>query len=385
MTESFGKSLAPAHIPGSYLERMATAFDLIEQGELDQAATIVERVIDRIGRVPESKRRHDSDLGQVLSSARIILSEIRARQDDWEAVDALCQQVAQLEAGHATAWLYRPWDLRIDYGKTTEGLAGLRAIAEHEPDNFDAWMHLTAKALEVGDYTLADYALQYAQALAPLQGAPEAMADVQLSRFYWLWRQQQYRAAREAWETALTYDPEVVDTQDAVVRMLLEAGQLDDALHFVDNDVLVEPLANYFRAWIANQRGDTVRARHLWRRLIEIKPHETGLDLAGLQAMAHCWLRQPEAALALLLQETAEKREVHYLDALVLALAWAMAGDLEAARANLKLASKQGNPVAHPTHLLGYFHWLDFEYLVEDEAIKAELRPFFDTPHRPAP
>jgi tetratricopeptide (TPR) repeat protein len=379
MTTSFGNSLAPAQLAGSYLDRMATALDLIEAGDLDQAEAIVERVIDRLGRLPERKRKRDRDLGKLLISARSILVDIKARQGEWEAVDTLCQRMMQLDEESASAWLYRPWNLRINFGRTAEGLAGMRTLAEQEPENFGVWLRLAGLALEVDDDALAEYALQRSEALAPLHESPEAMGDLHLSRFYLLWRRRQYHAARAAWETALAYDPEIVDIQDAVVRMFIEAGLLDEALQFVDDDVLTEPLADYLRAWIANQRGDYVRARYLWRSIIEIGPEETEFDIAVLQAMAYCWLRQPEAALTLLLQMTERNREVRFLDAMALALAWAMHGDKEAAHANLKLASKRSAPEANPDRLLGYFHWLDFEQLVADDAIKAELRPYFET------
>jgi hypothetical protein len=160
---------------------------------------------------------------------------------------------------------------------------------------------------------------------------------------------------------------------------------LDDALSYIDDDVLSRPLANYFRAWIANQRGDQVRARYLWRTVAEGDLAELETDITTLQAMSHCWLRQPETALSLLLQGTWRDHKVRYLDAIALALAWAMNGDKEAALANLKLASKRDASKARPNQLLGYFHWLDFEQLVEDEAIKAELRPSFRMPRSAAP
>jgi tetratricopeptide (TPR) repeat protein len=385
MTQPSNPSLTPIEVPGSNQERMLEAYKLFEQREFDQAAAIAQRLVDRIRRLPERRRSAHSDLSMILIGAGTILTDIKAEQGDWDAVDALCQQLAQLNPGYETSWPRRACVLRIENDRVEEGMAGLRAITEAEPDNCNAWLILARRALEIEDYDLAEIALQRGEEAALLYNDSQGLGEIYLSRFYLRWLRQEWQAAGQAWETARQYDPEVVELQESVVRMYLEAGLLDDALSYIDDDVLSRPLANYFRAWIANQRGDQVRARYLWRTVAEGDLAELETDITTLQAMSHCWLRQPETALSLLLQGTWRDHKVRYLDAIALALAWAMNGDKEAALANLKLASKRDASKARPNQLLGYFHWLDFEQLVEDEAIKAELRPSFRMPRSAAP
>lgn len=380
MTTSFGNSLAPLHMPGSYLERITTALDLIEQGELDQAAVIVVRVMDRISRLPERKRSKESDLGRIHQTAGNMLIDIRAKQGQWDAVDSLCQRMAQDTPDRAFPWLRRAWDLRIDHGITAKGLAGLRSMGEQRPDDFDAWGHLAERAIEVEAYDLAELALRRCEELASGWEDAAAVANMHLVRFYLRWRQQRWEAASQAWEKAVEHDADIVETKSVVVQMFIEAGMLDHALRYVDDEALSKPLADYYRAWIANLRGDHVRARYLWRTIVEIEPEEMELDIAIIQAGSYCWLRQPEVALPLLLDHMALTQDVSLLQAIVLALAWAMVGDARAAHANLKLARQRNGSKGFPDRPLAYMHWIVFDQLLEDDAIKAELRPYFEAP-----
>ena len=77
-----------------------------------------------------------------------------------------------------------------------------------------------------------------------------------------------------------------------------------------------------------------------------------------------------------LLHEVSASREIPARTALVLTLGWAMEGNLEAAKADLGMAIRGlSDTVGAKFPLLD---WYDFEQLVHDEAIKAELRPHFE-------
>ena len=49
-------------------------------------------------------------------------------------------------------------------------------------------------------------------------------------------------------------------------------------------------------------------------------------------------------------------------------------------RANLKLAAQRKALRDEPERLLSALDWIDFEQLVDDQAVKAELKPYFEKP-----
>lgn len=371
-------TLDPTYLPGSYADRNAEARRHFNLGDLDQAAAICQRVIERISRLPERRRPDNSALHNALMEASILLAEIHAKQSDWPAVDDLCTLGQAHHPVYAHRWAIEPFVLRIKYGQPQAGIAGMQAAAEAHPDSFFFWRLLAQMALDVDDLDLAQAASDRAIGLAEMDEDAEDMASYHIVRFKLFRERSAWHEAAQEWMMACAWDDEMDELREAVVRMFLEAKLYDDALDYVENEALTPILANYYRAWIAQQRGDQVRARHLWRTIVERDADDEDNPL--VRALAHCWLRQPDAALALLLEELASGGLLTMAEALALALAWAMHGDAAAARANVKLAAARQPSSTQPNKLLPALDWIDFEQLVEDEAIKAELRPHFAAP-----
>lgn len=373
-------SLDPSYLPGSYDERIQEARHLFNQGEPDQAAAICHRIIERISRLPERRRPQDSSLHRSRLAAFILLAEIYAKQGDWAAVDDLCPRGQAAHPEYADRWAVEPFMLRIQFGRPQEGIDGLRALAEANPTSFYFWAMLAQKAWETGSNELALAASDHADPLAtPTQG-PGDMASHHILRFELFRERGEWQRAVQEWQKACRWDAEMKNTRELIVRMFLEAGLYDEALEHVKDEWLTDIMADYYRAWIAQQRGDVVRARHLWREVAQANPEHYKTDSPTLRALAHCWLRQPDAALGVLLEEVADSGVIYAAHAVALALAWAIHGDVAAARANVKLASQRSATPLKPNPLLPALDWIDFEQLVEDEGIKAELRPYFEQP-----
>jgi tetratricopeptide (TPR) repeat protein len=378
-------SLNPDYLPGSYDERNDEARYLFKQGELDEAAAICQRIIERISRLPERRRSHGSTLHDALMRAAILLAEIHAKQADWPALDDLCTRAQAMHPVYAHRWAIEPFMLRIRYGQPQAGIRGLQALAESQPDSFYLWRMLAQAALDVDDLDLAMTASDYAVLLAQPDEDPGDIASYYIVRFKLFRQRGEWHEAAQEWMMACAWDEGMEELREAVVRMFLDAGLYDDALDYLDDESLTAPLADYYRAWIANQRGDQVRARHLWRKIVEADPNDDDLDNPVVRALAYCWLRQPDAALALMLEELASGGLLSMAEALALALAWAMHGDAAAAHANVRLAAGRQISSAQPNKLMPALDWIEFEQLVQNEAVKAELRSYFEAPRPKSP
>lgn len=366
-------------IPGSYYDRIMEARWQEERGELAEAAALYQRVVDRISRLPERRRPAGSDFNLYLSAAAAGLARVRANLGDFEAAQWLCEQLELWDAEDADRWRLRIHVLRIDQGLVDEGLSGLQQLADSDPNNFEYWYTLANEAIDARRFNLAEHALARATVLAP-DAKPDSDQENALAQVYFAWfdfyrQQRRWLEAGREWDKALALDPAVEESQEQVLRMFLGAGLWDDANRYV-GEPFPKPLEDYYQGYLAYRRGDKVRARILWRKVVE---GDLTKDRGGLnaQAMAWCYLGEPRKALSLLLREVSASRAMLTRTALILTLAWAMEGNLEAAKADLGIATRSLSDSARGK--LPVLDWYDFEQLVEDEAIKAELRPYFES------
>ncbi len=361
-------------IPGSYYDRIMEARWHESNGEVEEAVAIYQRLVARISNLPERRRAPGSDLNYFLVAAASDLATIRATQGDFEAAQLLCEQLQIWDPDDGDWWRQRLYTLLIDQGQGEEGLAGLKQLADSEPDKFEHWNVLAAAAMGERQYDLAEQALDRAAFLAPLAKDEDASAQVHLTRYHLYRLQRRWKEAGNEWDKAVELDADIRETQEGVLRMFLGAGLWDDAGRYV-GDPFPKPVGEYYQGYLAFRRGDKVRARILWRKVVEAD-HAKDRAVLNAQAMAWCHLDEPTRALSLLLHEVSASREIPARTALVLTLGWAMEGNLEAAKADLGMAIRGlSDTVGAKFPLLD---WYDFEQLVHDEAIKAELRPHFE-------
>lgn len=373
-TTSEPSSIRVPQIPGSYYDRIMEARGYEASGELEEAVAIYQRLVARLSNLPERRRSAGSDLNYFLVAAASDLATIKARQGDFEAARQLCEQLQIWDPEDVDWWRQRLYTLRIDQGQVEEGLAGLRQLADSEPDKFEHWNVLAAAAIGAQQFDLAEQALDRAVILAPLANDEDALVQVHLNRYHLYRLQRRWREAGHEWGKALELDNNLRETQEHVVRMFLGAELWDDASRYV-GDALPKPVEEYYQGYLAYRRGDKARARILWRKVVEAD-HARDRTVLNAQAMAWCYLGEPRRALTLLLREVSASRNLQARTALILTLAWAIEGDLKAAKADLGVAIQDLSDTTRAK--LPLLDWYDFEQLVQDEAIKAELRPYFE-------
>lgn len=367
------RASASMNIPGSYTAIFDEADQFYRKGELEQAAAICERMIGRITRLPERRRQQGTLAGDALQAAFIMLAEIHAKRGEWAALDALCEQAR----GYSNAenvenrWLTEPVRLRIEYGEAAEGRALLKALTATMPDNFHAWNLLARQYVDEAQFELAEKALDQLELAAK---TPERQIIVHHARFYSAREADDWQRILQTWRALLPYDEdgEIEDLREMIIRLSIKHGALDDALELVEMSDFDLGETTYFRGWLAWLRHDHVRARYLWRQLIEDEDND---DLAH-KALAYCWLKQPAQALTLML-ENSSSSGLNMNDMLVVALAELLEDDLEAARTTLDMVklrlSGRGRPQIIPD-----INWLEFDQLIQDETLKAAIRPYFD-------
>ena len=112
-------------------------------------------------------------------------------------------------------------------------MAGLKQLADSEPDKFEHWNVLAAAAMGERQYDLAEQALDRAAFLAPLAKDEDASAQVHLTRYHLYRLQRRWKEAGNEWDKAVELDADIRETQEGVLRMFLGAGLWDDAGRYV--------------------------------------------------------------------------------------------------------------------------------------------------------
>ena len=360
-------------IPGSYDERLAEARRLRNHGAYDEALAILERISARLLRLPERRRAPGSELWVNLIAATALMADIKATTGHVAEAESLWAQLEEWDRRRWTSWRRLRLIRQIERGEVDEGIRQLHELAEENPDDIHNWLAAAEAAMEAGRYDSTEAWLQRARPLYAAVEDDELAASYVLLRYRLNSQLGRWREALDDWYGAMELSEELEQFAEMTVRELLAAEQYDLTLELLTDEVFLPPVVQYYQAWIARHRGDQVRARHLWRQLIETEQDAyEALNLVQLKALSLCWLGRPAEAVAMILQEVELTGELQSIDALALALGWGMMGKATEARANL--SSAVGRADVQP---LSALEWYDFDTLIRDEALKTELRKYF--------
>ncbi len=365
-------------IPGSYEDLLAQARRARASGQAEQAIELYSRIVDRLSELLPQMPSRDERLQDYLITAADELQLVLDWQGARAHASALCRRLAELDPDGRSLWLRRAAVERIHAGEVEEGLAELRRLVEEEPGEFWHPLELAARLLDLGRLDEAEVYLAEAERRAQ-DDEERGLACWTRSRL--LQARGQHLEAAHAWEAACRHDPFFRQGAETIYRMFLEAGDYDNAMLYLNLEE--NPLlAGYYRGLLAHRRGDTARAERAWRRVVRYRPQdfETGWEA---WAMAQLRLGEKQAALELLteLLRRGQNTEQCYLTT---ALAWAVSGRTDAAKAHLDVALRIRRQTFGPRALLPAELWRDFEEMVPDEALKQGLRGYF-APERLSP
>ena len=366
-------------IPGSYDERLAEARRLRNHGDYDESLAILDRISARLLRLPERRRASGSELWVNLIAATALTADIKATTGHVAEAESLWTQLEEWDRQRWTSWRRVRLIRQIERGEVDEGIRQLHELAEENPDDIHNWLAAAEAAMEAGKYDSTDAWLQRAKPLYLSLEDGELAASFLLLRYRLNTKLGRWRDALDDWYDAMDVSEELEDYAESTMREFLAAGQYDLALELLTDEVFVPPVVQYYQAWIARHRGDQVRARHLWRQVLDTQ-EEDAINLQQLKAMSLCWLGRPAEAVALILQEVELTGDLQPIDAIALALGWGMMGKTTEARANLSTAVRDAKEI----HLLSPLEWYDFDTLITDEDIKAALRVYFNLDDEPA-
>lgn len=369
------RPLSLVGLSGSYWDMLKQATRLIWDGRLDDAASLLERLIERIQRVPEQRRRAGTDLGELFISALWSLAQVQARRGEWGITQALFDQIQALAPERSLEWRKDLLLARIGAGDVAYGVRELHALAVAHPDDRSLW---TALGRMVLAYHMREYVDETAERLWELsKNATDERDRATLHglRLILLIGLQVWDKAVQAWQQSPSVPSDITE---ALVQALLLEGRLDLAERVLSENRLSPTETAYYSGLVAYRRKNMAAARRLWQRAVmppvseDQPPTQATFIKIGL---AYCWLGDPKAAIEILTNlETFPLPDPAVLRAL--GLATAMLGNVEQAAEHFRMAlSFRERNVAPPEIARALTLWTLGE-LVRDQAIIDALRPY---------
>lgn len=351
---------------------------LVGDGQLEEAVTLLERLIERLRRVPEHRRRPNTELGELFIRALWTLAQVQARRGEWGVTQALFDQVQTLAPERRLEWQKDLLLARIGAGDVAPGVQELHALAVANPNEASLW---TALGWVVLTYHISEYADETAERLWELSQNTDDAHDrwsLQTMRLILLMGLRLWDKAVQAWQQS----PHITDDlTETLLQVLLIERQLDLAQQMLDENRLPPIETTYHSAVLAYLREDVATARRLWRRVVMSRVGEDqpqSLATSAKIGMAHCWLGEPEAAVELL----TDPKLSPLPNAAVfrtLGLAMAMLGEVEIAAEYFQMAlALEDQASMSPMSARVMSLWAVKE-LVQDEAIEAALLPYLAT------
>lgn len=356
----------------SYESLLSQAQTAQRTGDVQSAIALYSRLVARLARLSDRVLARRPELRDMHLRASLELSDLLRFEGRYAEAIEIKEGLLQTHPDQTETWRRDIAILRLANGESETGLAGLRSLAEEDPDDPWNWIVLGSESRIEGRFDGSQAALDRAVDAAGAE-AQEVLGSAHYHRFLLFKDMGRLDDALAAWEEAVALDPGQGATVREVYSMLTDAGRYSEARRYVDRDE--NPLqAGFQRGLIAHMTGSVAQARQEWQAVADLDPQEfeTGHD---------CWveavlrLGDPEPALEQL-QALLPQHGTPRLLALS-GVGWAMRQDGELAALLFQRAIdllRRGRP---PKQKLDSADWRLLDSLVTDDEIKTSLKPYF--------
>lgn len=362
-------------LPESYEGLLLQARGLQEAGQIPEAIALLQRLLDKLGRLSDKILARRPVLHDVRKQAIAdLIPLLRWDRRLAEAIE-LQKTLLALDPERAPLWRRDLASLRIAKGEVDAGLAELRTLAEEAPDDAWGWMALGHEARLEGRFAESLAALD--RALAAARASKEdndALATAHYEHFRLFKAMSRWDEAVKAWEQAIALAPEAADSTIAqVYQMLTDAGLYGMAGTYVERDQ--NPIrAGLQRGLLDAMTGRPADAAQAWQQAAELDPAQ---HPGGEEAWMEAVLRVNEAQRV---TDRLDELTARYPSARVMLLAgvaWAMQGQADPAHMFLEQAITVLRRDRPPKQKLDGADWRLLNSLVEDARIKQSLKPLF--------
>jgi tetratricopeptide (TPR) repeat protein len=358
-------------LPDSYEGLLSRAQSSFRAGDTEGAIALYRRLVDKLGGLSDRIVARRPELRDLHLQARQELASLLRLEGRYAEAIEVTKVLLESHPGQAAQWRTDLAILRLSKGEVEAGLSELRTLAEEEPADARRWLALGSEAAIEGRFAESQAALE--RALEAAEGDQQALAEVHYHRFRQYREMGRLEDATAAWEAAVACDAQAGRTVREVYTMLANAGSYGEAQRYIAREE--NPLqAGLQRGLIAYLTGDSAQARREWREVAGLDPdsHEYGHD-AWVEAVLR--LGDPDPALEWLQEALRERATPRLL--ILSGIAWAMRQDQELASVLFQEAInvlRRGRPAKQK---LDSTDWRLLDSVVDDDELKATLKPYF--------
>jgi len=362
-------------LPDSYQDLYDEARSARLAGRHEEAIPIYTRIVERLCELSPETLRGRPDLEELLRQAAEELLEILRWERHYDQAIELEEKLITMFPQEDLVRRTEIANLLIERGQVEEGLSRLREIAEADPDNIWGWITLGAQYLWLGRYEEGE---TYLQRAVELEGAADEDVAFAYHYLFQLYKEQdRFDEAVSAWEKGRQLDPEMESTLPEVYKMFIAAGDYRQAHSYLrrERNRLCYLL---HLGLIDHEQGDEFAAQRQWRHLADMDPrnYEEGHDEWAEACLRIGLIQQAINELARLVNQ----REITSHRMMLLGLGWAMAGDVEKAKAALNGAVMILDHSRPRQSKLSREDWRLFKELVQDEEVLKALEEYFAPP-----
>jgi tetratricopeptide (TPR) repeat protein len=191
-------------------------------------------------------------------------------------------------------------------------------------------------------------------------------------------RQGNWDAAMQHFAAALTADPMYGNNLHLFYTALMQAGQPERALTFIERDNDHPIRSNFWRGVAQLRLGQPAAANTAWQRVLEVDLEKSEEPSFSEYVLTHYYLGDKERiGLGNILRVLREDKRYEWQTLFLAGLGWAIQGNLESAKTNLQFAVNQRRAAAQSKQL-PYQTWTYLQDLLDDAA-QADLRKYFET------
>jgi len=344
-------------------------------GQHEEAIIVYTRIIDRLSELSSETLEGRPDLEELLHQAGQELVEVLRWERRYDQAIELEEKLVALFPQEELVRRTEIANLLIERGQVEEGLSRLREIAQTDEDNIWGWITLGAQYVWLRRYEEAEAYLKQAANLE--QAADEDVAFAYHYLFQSYKEQDRYDEAAAAWERARRLDPELQSSLPDVYRMFIEGGDHRQAHSYLRRER--NRLRYLFHLGLMDhQQGDEYAAQRQWRRLADMEPdnYEEGHDDWAEGCLRIGLIQQAINELA----RRVNQGEISLRRMQLLGVAWALADDVERAKAALNGAVMILDHSRPRRSKLSRRDWRLFEELVQDEEVLKGLEEYFMPP-----
>ncbi|MEM7031875.1 MAG: hypothetical protein AAF629_20140 [Chloroflexota bacterium] len=364
-----------SHLSGSYEELATQAQQHMRNNQYAEAKDIYERVYNRLGKMKDSLLEKRPRLRELQVMSTRMLADLSSFDGEHDQAIEYYTTALNIDPDQKLEYQRGIAQMKIDKGEANTGLDELRAIAFTNAGEPDPWIWLSVELWTQGNNGEAIENLERVVSMTGVESRSQSAAYTYLHDIYR--EEERIEDAADAWQKAWQVVDSEIDDVSPLYQMYFEVGNLEEANRWLKDEK--NPLrAGFYKGLFAQADGSDKAEKSAWRKTASLNPLD---QQDGHEAWAESALRINFAPdrIAYTLREVAGQNLINIRGTILLAIAFARMGQAEPADFALQQAIDISQRARPRRDQLSLGHWELFDELVADDAIKEQVRGYFET------